>query len=109
MTWERFYLLKRPRVDDLLRELATSRSYEVVVFSAAAEEYVDAVVDKLLLGLPESIADNFIPPTHRLGRDSCTYCLFVPGKYVKDLSKLGRDVGYMLTTSKTHEKCIDGV
>ena len=75
MTWERFYLLKRPGVDDLLRELATSRSYEVVVFSAAAEEYVDAVVDKLLLGLPESIADNFIPPTHRLGRDSCTYSL----------------------------------
>ena len=72
MTWERFYLLKRPGVDDLLRELATSRSYEVVVFSAAAEEYVDAVVDKLLLGLPESIADNFILPTHRLGRDSCT-------------------------------------
>jgi CTD small phosphatase-like protein 2 len=62
----------RPYAVECLRE--ASRLYEVVVFTASAKEYADAVLD-------------YLDPTgdlvhHRLYRDDC---LWTSGVYVKDL------------------------
>ncbi|OAY26391.1 CTD small phosphatase-like protein [Manihot esculenta] len=73
-----FYVLKRPGVDAFLEALAAK--YELVVFTAGLKEYASLVLDKLdVKGLI----------SHRLYRDSCKE---VDGKYVKDLSEMGRDL-----------------
>ncbi|KAA8515044.1 hypothetical protein F0562_018169 [Nyssa sinensis] len=73
-----FYVLKRPFVDELLEAL--SRKFEIVVFTAGIEEYASLVLDRL---------DRKALISHRLYRDSCKE---VGGKFVKDLSDLGRDL-----------------
>lgn len=73
-----FYVLKRPFVDELLETL--SEKYEIVVFTAGLKEYASEVIDRL--DWKEVIS-------HRFYRDSCKE---VNGRYVKDLSKLGRDL-----------------
>jgi len=74
--WHNFYVLKRPGVDDFLREMGLI--YEVVVFTASLSVYADPVLDKL---------DIHQAVTHRLFRESCYNH---KGNYVKDLSQLGR-------------------
>lgn len=73
-----YYVLKRPGVDDLLTELANK--YELVLFTASMKEYADPVLDRI---------DPHRAISHRLFRDSCTE---ISGKFVKDLSLLGRDL-----------------
>nr|XP_011462148.1 PREDICTED: CTD small phosphatase-like protein [Fragaria vesca subsp. vesca] len=73
-----FYVIKRPGVDQFLQKLA--EKYEVVVFTAGMREYASLVLDRL-------DRQGFI--SHRLYRDSCKE---VYGKFVKDLSGLGRDL-----------------
>ncbi|KAK4271754.1 hypothetical protein QN277_020397 [Acacia crassicarpa] len=73
-----FYVLKRPGVDEFLEYLASK--FEVVVFTAALKEYASMVLDRL---------DRNGLISHRLYRDSCKQ---VEGKYVKDLSEMGRDL-----------------
>ncbi|GMY37463.1 probable C-terminal domain small phosphatase [Fagus crenata] len=73
-----FYVLKRPGVDQLLASLA--ERFEVVVFTAGLKEYASLVLDRL---------DTNAVISHRLYRDSCKE---VDGKFVKDLSDLGRDM-----------------
>ncbi|KAJ7947190.1 CTD small phosphatase-like protein [Quillaja saponaria] len=73
-----FYVLKRPGVDELLETLATK--FEIVVFTAGLKEYASLVLDRL---------DQKALISHRLYRDSCKQ---VEGKYVKDLSEMGRDL-----------------
>ncbi|KAJ1414164.1 HAD-like superfamily [Sesbania bispinosa] len=73
-----FYVLKRPGLDELLESLAAK--FEVVVFTAALKEYASLVLDRL-------DRNRFI--SHRLYRDSCRQ---VDGKFVKDLSLMGRDL-----------------
>lgn len=75
-----FYVLKRPGVDRLLRTAA--QRFEVVVFTAGLREYASLVLDLL-----DPKGDLI---SHRLYRDSCRE---IEGKYVKDLSDLGRDLG----------------
>ncbi|KAK8524564.1 hypothetical protein V6N13_015584 [Hibiscus sabdariffa] len=75
-----FYVLKRPGVDFFLEEI--SKEHEVVVFTAGLKQYASQVLDKLD---PEG---RFI--SHRLYRDSCKE---VNGKFVKDLSEMGRNLG----------------
>nr|XP_010916740.3 probable C-terminal domain small phosphatase [Elaeis guineensis] len=74
-----FYVLKRPGVDELLKEAA--KAFEVVVFTAGLREYASLVLDHLDPG-GEIIS-------HRLYRDSCKE---MEGKFVKDLSVMGRDL-----------------
>jgi RNA polymerase II subunit A small phosphatase-like protein len=74
--WHNFYVLKRPGVDDFLREMGLI--YEVVVFTASLSVYADPVLDKL---------DVHRAVSHRLFRESCYNH---KGNYVKDLSQLGR-------------------
>ncbi|KAJ8549425.1 hypothetical protein K7X08_033132 [Anisodus acutangulus] len=73
-----FYVLKRPFVDELLEYL--SEKFEVVVFTAGLKEYASLVIDRI---------DRKGLISHRLYRDSCKE---VDGKFVKDLSDMGRDM-----------------
>ncbi|KAF8409118.1 hypothetical protein HHK36_005191 [Tetracentron sinense] len=73
-----FYVLKRPGIDELLEVI--SKKFEIVVFTAGLKEYASLVLDKLD---PEGLI------SHRLYRDSCKQ---MDGKFVKDLSELGRDL-----------------
>uniref|UniRef100_A0A7C9AKM4 Protein-serine/threonine phosphatase n=1 Tax=Opuntia streptacantha TaxID=393608 RepID=A0A7C9AKM4_OPUST len=73
-----FYVLKRPGVDELLEFL--SGKFEIVIFTAGLEEYASAVLDEL---------DKNRVINHRLFRDSCRE---MDGKFVKDLSQVGRDL-----------------
>jgi len=72
------YVTKRPHVDEFLRRVGPL--YECVLFTASLAKYADPVADLL-------------DPNHifhsRLFRDSCTY---YNGNYIKDLSRLGRDI-----------------
>ncbi|KAG9448170.1 hypothetical protein H6P81_014298 [Aristolochia fimbriata] len=73
-----FYVLKRPGVDELLEEIG--KNFEIVVFTAGLREYASLVLD---------ILDSKGLISHRLYRDSCKQ---KEGKFVKDLSELGRDL-----------------
>jgi len=72
------YVTKRPHVDEFLRRVG--ELYECILFTASLAKYADPVADLL-------------DPNHifhaRLFRESCTY---YNGNYIKDLSRLGRDI-----------------
>jgi Dullard-like phosphatase family protein len=72
------YVMKRPGVDEFLQHVG--QLFEVVVFTASLAKYADPVLDLL---------DKYNAVTHRLFREACSTHR---GSYVKDLSKLGRDV-----------------
>jgi Dullard-like phosphatase family protein len=88
---ERGFVYLRPYLRTFLE--AVSRVYEVVVFTAACQDYADQILD-------------FIDPYkrlfhHRLYRDSCVQC--IPDQqspeakvYIKDLRVLGRDLGNVI-------------
>ncbi|GLJ15266.1 hypothetical protein SUGI_0249780 [Cryptomeria japonica] len=73
------YVQKRPAVDNLLLQLAKT-NFEIIIFTSAAKEYADDVLNKL---------DVHNSIKHRLYRDSCSRNR---GIVYKDLSKLGRDL-----------------
>ncbi|KAL1805710.1 hypothetical protein ACET3Z_028778 [Daucus carota] len=73
-----FFVSKRPFVDEFLENLG--KKYEIVVFTAGIEEYASLVIDKID---PNKVI------SHRLYRDSCKEN---EGRFVKDLSELGRDM-----------------
>ncbi|XP_068322438.1 uncharacterized protein [Pyrus communis] len=77
-----FYVVKRPGVDEFLEKLGNK--YEVVVFTAGLREYATLVLDRL---------DRKRVISHRLYRDTCTE---VNGRFVKDLSGLGRDLSRLV-------------
>ncbi|CAK5281486.1 unnamed protein product [Mycena citricolor] len=79
MHWHHFHVLKRPGVEEFLRQMG--ELYEVVVFTASLNKYADPVLDKL---------DTHRVVAHRLYRESC---FSHKGNYVKDLSQLGRPIG----------------
>jgi len=72
------YVCKRPGVDMFLNWVA--QFYEVVIFTASLAKYADPLMDRLD---PRRLC------AWRLFRESCTIW---NGSYVKDLSKLGRDL-----------------
>lgn len=72
------YVNVRPGVDEFLSRSA--ELYEVVVFTASLAKYADPLLDKI---------DTFSRISSRLFRESC---LLQNGTYVKDLSRLGRDL-----------------
>ncbi|KAJ1731258.1 hypothetical protein LPJ61_002618 [Coemansia biformis] len=72
------YVVKRPGVDEFIN--IVGQYYEVVVFTASLSMYADPVLDLL---------DKSRAVHHRLFRESCN---LYNGNYVKDLSRLGRDV-----------------
>mmetsp|Transcript_28182 Transcript_28182/g.45663 ORF Transcript_28182/g.45663 Transcript_28182/m.45663 type:complete len:281 (+) Transcript_28182:118-960(+) len=72
------YVLKRPGVDHFLRKMG--EYFEIVIFTASLSKYADPLVDKL---------DVYNVVRGRLFREACEMC---DGNYVKDLSKLGREL-----------------
>lgn len=72
------YVLKRPFCDEFLERMG--ELFECVLFTASLSKYADPVTDLL---------DKHNAFSARLFRESC---VFHKGNYVKDLSKLGRDL-----------------
>lgn len=81
-TTHQVYVLKRPHVDEFLRRMG--ELFECVLFTASLAKYADPVTDLL---------DKHGVFRVRLFRESC---VFHQGCYVKDLSRLGRDLGRTL-------------
>jgi len=76
------YVVKRPGVDRFLKEIGPH--FEVVVFTASLAKYADPVLDLL---------DVYHVVVGRLFREACTN---YKGNYVKDLSKLGRNIQHSI-------------
>ncbi|KAM9483884.1 carboxy-terminal domain RNA polymerase II polypeptide A small phosphatase 1-like isoform 3-T3 [Salvelinus alpinus] len=81
-TVHQVYVLKRPHVDEYLRRMG--ELFECVLFTASLSKYADPVSDLL---------DKWGAFQHRLFRESC---VFHQGNYVKDLSRLGRDLNKVI-------------
>ncbi|XP_051914337.1 carboxy-terminal domain RNA polymerase II polypeptide A small phosphatase 2-like [Hippocampus zosterae] len=77
-TTHQVYVLKRPYVDEFLQRMG--ELFECVLFTASLAKYADPVTDLL---------DQYSVFRARLFRESC---VFHQGCYVKDLSRLGRDL-----------------
>ncbi|XP_076459475.1 carboxy-terminal domain RNA polymerase II polypeptide A small phosphatase 1-like isoform X2 [Babylonia areolata] len=77
-TVHQVYVLKRPHVDEFLQRMG--ELFECVLFTASLAKYADPVADLL---------DKWNVFRARLFRESC---VFHRGNYVKDLSRLGRDL-----------------
>ncbi|ETE63522.1 CTD small phosphatase-like protein [Ophiophagus hannah] len=77
-TIHQVYVLKRPHVDKFLQRMGDL--FECVLFTASLAKYADPVADLL---------DRWGVFTARLFRESC---VFHRGNYVKDLSRLGREL-----------------
>lgn len=72
------YVLERPFLSEFLTKMG--ELFECILFTASLAKYADEVADKID---PTSVF------AHRLFRESCVYDR---GNYVKDLSKLGREL-----------------
>ncbi|XP_062843656.1 CTD (carboxy-terminal domain, RNA polymerase II, polypeptide A) small phosphatase-like b isoform X2 [Trichomycterus rosablanca] len=72
------YVLKRPHVDEFLQKMG--ELFECVLFTASLAKYADPVANLL---------DQWGVFQARLFRESC---VFHRGNYVKDLSRLGREL-----------------
>ncbi|KAG8452575.1 hypothetical protein GDO86_004385 [Hymenochirus boettgeri] len=77
-TTHQVYVLKRPYVDEFLERMG--ELYECILFTASLAKYADPVTDLL---------DKTGVFSSRLFREAC---VFHQGCYVKDLSRLGRDL-----------------
>jgi len=81
-TVHQVYILKRPHVDEFLQRMG--ELFECVLFTASLAKYADPVADLL---------DKWDCFAARLFRESC---VFHRGNYVKDLSRLGRDLNQVV-------------
>lgn len=81
-TVHQVYVLKRPHVDEFLQKMG--ELFECVLFTASLAKYADPVADLL---------DQWGVFRARLFRESC---VFHRGNYVKDLSRLGRELSQVI-------------
>ncbi|KAK6166576.1 hypothetical protein SNE40_023233 [Patella caerulea] len=81
-TVHQVYVLKRPYVDEFLQRMG--EMFECVLFTASLAKYADPVADLL---------DKWGVFGARLFRESC---VFHRGNYVKDLSRLGRNLNQVV-------------
>ncbi|KAM4689080.1 CTD small phosphatase-like protein [Discoglossus pictus] len=81
-TIHQVYVLKRPHVDEFLQKMGDL--FECVLFTASLAKYADPVADLL---------DRWGVFKARLFRESC---VFHRGNYVKDLSRLGRELNKVI-------------
>jgi Dullard-like phosphatase family protein len=72
----------RPGLSEFLEE--ASKYYEIVLFTASMAKYADPVLDRI---------DKKRVISHRLFRE---HCVMHNGGYVKDLSRLGRDLSNII-------------
>jgi RNA polymerase II subunit A small phosphatase-like protein len=78
----KIYVCKRPHVDEFLAEVG--KWYECIVYTASLSKYANPVMDFL---------DPKSSCTGRLFRESCCNHF---GNYVKDLSRLGRELAHTM-------------
>jgi mitochondrial import inner membrane translocase subunit TIM50 len=86
--WKRergWRVFKRPGVDGFLKHMA--QFYEMVIFTDQLMTYGDPIIERL---------DPTRYVSHRLYRESAQY---KNGEYIRDLSKLNRDMGQILYIS----------
>ncbi|CAF1534376.1 unnamed protein product [Adineta ricciae] len=92
------YVTKRPHVDEFLRRVG--ELYECILFTASLakvmkrnrDEFISPFVVLDIFQYADPVADLLDPNQifhARLFRESCTY---YNGNYIKDLSRLGRDI-----------------
>ncbi|XP_028289039.1 CTD (carboxy-terminal domain, RNA polymerase II, polypeptide A) small phosphatase-like a isoform X5 [Parambassis ranga] len=81
-TVHQVYVLKRPHVDEFLQKMG--EMFECILFTASLAKYADPVADLL---------DQWGVFRARLFRESC---VFHRGNYVKDLSRLGRELSKVI-------------
>eukprot|EP00826_Nyctotherus_ovalis_P001989 TRINITY_DN10378_c0_g1_i1.p1 TRINITY_DN10378_c0_g1~~TRINITY_DN10378_c0_g1_i1.p1 ORF type:complete len:503 (-),score=93.02 TRINITY_DN10378_c0_g1_i1:89-1597(-) len=81
------YVLVRPGLAEFLRE--TSELYELVLYTASIPKYANPIIDKIDAG-------NVI--THRLFRE---HCEIAKGRFVKNLSRLGRSLRDIIMVDNT--------
>jgi RNA polymerase II subunit A small phosphatase-like protein len=81
-TVHQVYVMKRPFVDEFLQKMG--ELFECVLFTASLGKYADPVTDLL---------DKWGVFRARLFRESC---VFHRGNYVKDLSRLGRELNKII-------------
>ncbi|XP_043922796.1 CTD small phosphatase-like protein isoform X2 [Protopterus annectens] len=81
-TVHQVYVLKRPHVDEFLQRMG--ELFECILFTASLAKYADPVADLL---------DRWGVFRARLFRESC---VFHRGNYVKDLSRLGRELNKVI-------------
>lgn len=86
------YVLKRPHCDEFLRRMG--EMFECVLFTASLSKYADPVADLL---------DKHGAFHARLFREAC---VFHKGNYVKDLSKLGRDLNRVVIIDNSPQSYI---
>ncbi|EFJ23145.1 hypothetical protein SELMODRAFT_103542 [Selaginella moellendorffii] len=86
--------LKRPFVDDFLRQVA--RVYEIVVFTSCDRRIADPILDELD---PEGRLF-----AHRLYTEHCSWSSEVG--HVKDLSMLGRGMERVVIVDDSESKCV---
>ena len=72
------FVVKRPGVDEFLNRL--SKHYELIIYTASLSKYADPVLDYLD---PKGLC------SYRLYREHCT---FFNGIFVKDLSRMEREL-----------------
>eukprot|EP01026_Neomeris_dumetosa_P008155 TRINITY_DN1256_c0_g4_i1.p3 TRINITY_DN1256_c0_g4~~TRINITY_DN1256_c0_g4_i1.p3 ORF type:complete len:340 (+),score=55.98 TRINITY_DN1256_c0_g4_i1:306-1325(+) len=72
------YVLRRPHLDYFMKQVCST--YEVIVFTASLSKYADPLLDLL---------DEHSMVRWRLFREACVH---FQGTYVKDLTKLGREL-----------------
>jgi RNA polymerase II subunit A small phosphatase-like protein len=77
-TMKNIYVMKRPHVDEFLQKMGSL--YECVLFTASLAIYAEQLANLL---------DQWNVFPYRLYRESCT---FQQNCYIKDLSKLGRNL-----------------
>jgi len=83
------FFLIRPGCTEFLTELA--KYYELVIFTAALQDYADTVIDQID---PERLIK------HRLYRQHTT---FINGNIIKDLNKIGRDTSKAIIVDNVSE------
>eukprot|EP01025_Chloroclados_australasicus_P044032 TRINITY_DN4742_c0_g1_i1.p2 TRINITY_DN4742_c0_g1~~TRINITY_DN4742_c0_g1_i1.p2 ORF type:complete len:336 (-),score=49.21 TRINITY_DN4742_c0_g1_i1:3295-4302(-) len=76
------YVLRRPHLDHFMEQVCSE--FEVVIFTASLRKYADPLLDEM---------DEHNRIDWRLFRESCVH---YQGSYVKDLSRLGRELRNVL-------------
>uniref|UniRef100_A0A8D3C8M0 FCP1 homology domain-containing protein n=1 Tax=Scophthalmus maximus TaxID=52904 RepID=A0A8D3C8M0_SCOMX len=94
-TVHQVYVLKRPHVDEFLKRMG--ELFECVLFTASLAKYADPVSDLL---------DKWGAFRCRLFRESC---VFHRGNYVKDLSRLGRDLNKVIIVDNSPGRRANGI
>jgi len=87
----KIYVGVRPYAKEIIEAL--SNSYEIVIFTASIRQYAETII-------------NFIDPNHKTARLYRESCIKKNAHFIKDLSKLGRNLDQTIIVDNSPE-CIE--